>query len=96
MDGCPNTLDMDWCKAHLPAILGEGAPMEFCEGHSCIEDHAIMTYCDHAIIANISTFAWWAGYLNPNPKARIVVPSSVPGYSQINTYWARRFQQITA
>jgi hypothetical protein len=72
--------DIDWCRQNL---RGDGIPQDrllFSEGHSDIQDMAIMSACDHHVIAN-STFSWWAAWLNPNPGKRVIAPSlwSSPG-----------------
>lgn len=72
--------DIDWCRQNL---VGQGIPADrllFSEGHSDIQDMAIMSACDHHIIAN-STFSWWAAWLDPNTNKRVIAPSvwSPPG-----------------
>jgi hypothetical protein len=72
--------DIDWCRQNL---RGNGIPTDrllFSDDHSDIQDMAIMSACDHHIIAN-STFSWWAAWLNPHPETRVIAPSvwSPPG-----------------
>jgi glycosyl transferase family 11 len=60
--------DIDWCKRNIPS-----SRLAFSEGHSDIQDMAIMSACDHHIIAN-STFSWWAAWLDARPGTRVVAP----------------------
>jgi hypothetical protein len=60
--------DIEWCKENI-----DGRRLSFCEGHSDVQDLAIMSSCDHNIIAN-STYSWWAAWLNPRPRKRVVAP----------------------
>jgi hypothetical protein len=57
-----------------------GDHRHFSEGHSDIQDMAIMAACEHHIIAN-STFSWWAAWLNPRRRRRVIAPRhwSAPG-----------------
>ena len=41
---------------------------------SDIEEIAIMSHCDHHIIAN-STYSWWGAYLNPDPNKMVSYPN---------------------
>ncbi len=62
--------DPDWCRAELdlPAptrvISGENAPFE---------DLALISACDHAVIAN-SSFSWWGAWLGEREGSLIVAP----------------------
>jgi len=60
--------DVEWCRSHLAAKRAV-----FVEGHTAVQDFAIMQGCDHQIISN-STFSWWAAWLNRNPNKRVVAP----------------------
>jgi hypothetical protein len=66
--------DIQWCRQNL---RGEGIPQDrllYSDGHSDIQDMAIMSACDHHVIAN-SSFSWWAAWLNPSPGKRVIAPS---------------------
>lgn len=63
-----STEDLDWCRKN---ISYEG--LLFCEGHSDVVDLALMSTCDHHIIAN-SSFSWWAAWLNQNPRKQVIAP----------------------
>jgi hypothetical protein len=58
--------DIDWVKANF---IGEN--YTYSTASDELTDLAIMTLCDHNIIAN-SSFSWWGAYLNPN-KGKIVI-----------------------
>jgi hypothetical protein len=62
--------DIDWCKQNIRAER-----LHFSEGHTDIQDMAIMSQCDHHIIAN-STFSWWAAWLDAKPGVRVVSPKT--------------------
>jgi hypothetical protein len=70
-----STADIAWCRQNVQAER-----LHFSEGHADIQDLAIMTACDHHIIAN-STFSWWAAWLDGKPNRRVVSPRqwSIPG-----------------
>ena len=97
-----NSDDIEWCSQNIPRAFPNHTFVFNEAPRSCIEDHALLTQCDHVICTNVSTFAWWAGYLNPHDDACIIVPSHVPFnpfYSygpqlDLRNFWARRFKQL--
>lgn len=64
-----NKYDLNWCKENL-----KGDEYIFLEPQTTIEDFSLISECDHNIISRVSTFGWWAAYLNINKKATIVAP----------------------
>jgi hypothetical protein len=56
-----------WCKKHFPKNF------IFIEDNYGIEDFFLLSQCKNNILCN-SSFSWWAGYFNQNPKAKIIFP----------------------
>ena len=46
------------------------------ETNSAMEDFSLMMLCDHNITCHLTTFGWWAAYLNPNPNKTIIAPKN--------------------
>jgi hypothetical protein len=65
--------DIEWCRLNIKPDWLPPAHRHFAEGHSDIQDMAIMSACDHNIIAN-STFSWWGAWLNPRSGRRVIAP----------------------
>ena len=61
--------DIKWCKENLT-----GDNIEYSEGKSAVEDLALMSSCEHQIIAN-SSFSWWGAYLSKNPYKIVICPN---------------------
>lgn len=57
--------DPDWCRERFA-----GAGFAFADSISDNAQLALLTRCDHLIVAN-SSFAWWAAWLNDLPGRRI-------------------------
>lgn len=51
------------------------------EGGDELEDLNMLASCSIGIITANSSYSWWAAYLNPNPTAKIIAPSSKHWYS---------------
>ncbi|RIY32904.1 hypothetical protein CKF54_03905, partial [Psittacicella hinzii] len=65
--------DLAWCRENLvyPANCQQARYVT-----EQVPDYLamlLMSRCEHNIVSN-STFSWWAGYLNPNANARVVIP----------------------
>ncbi len=66
-----NARELDWCRENIR--LRPDDHVVFAEDHSFLFDFAIMKSCDHNI-TSVSSFSWWAAWLNPNPRKKIIVP----------------------
>lgn len=69
--GEDNSKDMAWCK---DVFIGD--EYEFSEGQDQIDDFARIMSCNHNILSHVSSFGWWAAYLNGNPDRITVAPES--------------------
>jgi hypothetical protein len=61
--------DIEWCKKKF-----EGDNFIFSDTSNPYLDLAIMSMCDHHIIAN-SSFSWWGAWLNRSEDKRVIAPS---------------------
>jgi hypothetical protein len=62
-----NSSDVEWCKKNLA-----GDEFIYSEGQSSMGDFCKIMSCDHNILSHVSSFGWWAAYLNSN-KGRVTV-----------------------
>ena len=67
--GNPTNVDVEWCKS-----VFKGPQYLFSEESDSFKDFCLIRECDHNIISPISTFGWWAAYLNPNPERQVLAP----------------------
>ncbi len=62
--------DLEWVEANFGWLTNktpvEGVPEAY-------EEMALMSTCDHNIIAN-SSFSWWGAWLNQNPDKIVIAP----------------------
>jgi hypothetical protein len=61
--------DIEWCKKKF-----EGDNFMFSDTNDPYLDLAIMSMCDHHIIAN-SSFSWWGAWLNRSEDKKVIAPS---------------------
>ena len=59
--------DRDWCRRSFPDLIHYHGP-------AAAADFAVLSGCDHHVIA-ASTFSWWAAWLNPAADKRVVAPA---------------------
>jgi thiol-disulfide isomerase/thioredoxin len=67
--GNDNISDIEWCRQNL-----KGDNFVFSKGNTAINDFSLIMSCDHNIISHISSFGWWAAYLNQNQDKIVVAP----------------------
>ena len=71
--------EIDWCKENLGKL---GVDLNFVDGHEDYEDLEMMRSCKNNILA-ISSFSWWAGYLNDNPKKIVIAPKEFTMFKNV-------------
>lgn len=79
--------DISWVKENIK-INYKCKYVDINHGDQAYNDMRLMSLCKHNIIAN-STFSWWGGWLNNNPRKIVVAPkkwysnhSSILDYSR--------------
>ena len=77
--------DIEWCKENVPKLYG--APIEFSEGKTELQDLIEMANSEHNICSN-STMSTWASELNRNPNKIVVVPSEGNWFGVDNSHLA--------
>lgn len=65
--------DISWCRENLQLEAQTTAYIDWNTGLESWRDMALMTRCDHHIIAN-SSFSWWGAWLNPRMSKRVFAP----------------------
>lgn len=63
-------------------------------GGSDHAEFALMSQCQHHILAN-SSFSWWASYLNPNPTKTILAPAKWLNGWDCQDFYRDDMQKIT-
>jgi hypothetical protein len=66
-----NQLDIEWCKSNFG-----GDNVYYCEGNEDIVDFEIMRQCDHNITCHMTSFGWWAAFLNDNSNKIVIAPKN--------------------
>jgi hypothetical protein len=78
--------DIKWCRVQLKTLEVLGANFSYSTEKEPIADLALMSCCEHNIIAN-SSFSWWAAWLNQNTEKVAIAPKFWfgPGNAHLNT-----------
>ena len=74
--------NIDYCKE----MFGESENILYICNNEPEVDMALMSICEHNVIAN-SSFSWWAAWLNKNPNKKVIAPKNWfgPAYHYQNT-----------
>lgn len=48
----------------------------FSDGASAMQDFSRIINCDHNICGHLTTFGWWAAYLNPSEDKTVTIPKN--------------------
>ena len=87
-----NSTDVEWCKNFF-----KGDEFLFSEGQPQIDDFCRIMLCDHNILSHVSSFGWWAAYVNPNPNKIVVAPEyyhpDEPGLKR-DKFYPKEFTQV--
>jgi hypothetical protein len=66
--------DIEYCRTTLRLGKASAAFVDWNAGEASWQDMAMMSLCDHHIIAN-SSFSWWGAWLDCNPDKTVVAPA---------------------
>tara|TARA_R110002110_G_scaffold17363_4_gene73435 strand:- start:7135 stop:8025 length:891 start_codon:yes stop_codon:yes gene_type:complete len=88
-----NKNDIEWCKQNF-----EGNDFIFSKGNTPIDDFSLIASCDHNILSHISSFGWWAAYVNSNPNKIVVAPEhyhpDLPEYTYREGFYPAEWRKV--
>jgi hypothetical protein len=91
--GNSNMSDLEWCRSNFI-----GDEYLFSDDGSTLGDFSLIMNCDHNIISHISSFGWWAAYLNSNKSAEIVAPihyhPDMPQYTHRELFYPETWRLV--
>lgn len=89
--------DALWCREQLAIDNVHCIFVDRNHGENAWQDMAMMSRCDHHIIAN-SSFSWWGAWLDTKPEARVWAPDiwNMRQLQRKDHFYAFRFDDILA
>ena len=85
-----NTTEIEWCKN-----IFKGDKFLFSNNARTVEDLCRIMACDHHILSPISSFGWWAAYLNTRKEKQVVAPlhyhSDKPEYTHREGFYPKEW-----
>ena len=88
-----NNSDIEWCKENF-----KGKDFIFSKNNTTMDDFSLIMCCDHNIISHISSFGWWAAFLNKNPNKIVVAPNKyhpdMPQYTHRNGFYPKNWTLV--
>jgi hypothetical protein len=91
--GNSNLTDLEWCRENFI-----GDEYLFSEGNNTLTDFSMIMNCDHNIISHISSFGWWAAYLNTNSDSQVVAPihyhPDMPQYTHREMFYPNSWRLV--
>lgn len=87
--------DIPYCRKMLRLGETHAAFVDWNLGDDSWQDMAMMSRCDHHVIAN-SSFSWWGAWLDPNPQKRVLAPTIWNGrqIENRNRYYRYNFDDV--
>lgn len=83
-----NLTDIEWCKKNFI-----GDEYLFAEKNSTLQDFCLIMKCKYNIISHVSSFGWWAAFLNNNVDKKVVAPihyhSNLKNYTHRNGFFPK-------
>tara|TARA_Y100000593_G_scaffold20945_1_gene42184 strand:+ start:4979 stop:5839 length:861 start_codon:yes stop_codon:yes gene_type:complete len=74
-----NEKDIEWCKNNFSENN-----FTIASSSDELSDFCKIMSCDHNIISPISSFGWWAAFLNKNPNKKVIAPKQYHPGVEIN------------
>ena len=88
-----NKADLRWCLDNFHKkdfIIAKAA--------SPMQDFSRIMSCDHNIISHVSSFGWWAAYVNQNKNKIMVAPNNYhpdrPEYTHRDGFFSKEFTLV--
>jgi len=87
--------DPGYCARELDTGGARTVYVDWNTGSDSWRDMALMSRCDHHVVAN-SSFSWWGAWLDPRPAKRVIAPSvwNRREISDTDLYYSFSFEDV--